>query len=145
MQSSPLHLENYFFTRIHLDACEDPACQKAEGSGQLKTQTRCQPHNNEPLRWMVTLNLSIDQETEAPCPPYTVEFEVVGFFKVDESFPEEKRASLVKANAPAVLFGAVREMLTTLTLRGPYPPINLNTVTFIDDIKSPSVSVPQKH
>ncbi len=138
MQPSPLHLENYFFTRIHLDACEDPACQDVEGSGALKTQTRCQPHASDPLRWMVTLVLSLDQDADAACPPYTAEFEVVGFFKVDETFAEERRNGLVQANAPAVLFGAIREMLTNLTSRGPYPAVNLNTVTFIDDVKAPS-------
>lgn len=144
MQPSPLHLENYFFTRIHMDACEDPACQEVEVSGQLKTQTRCQPHAGDPLRWMVTLVLSLDQDVDAACPPYTAEFEVVGFFAVDESFPEERRSGLVQANAPAVLFGAVREMLTNLSSRGPYPPVNLNTVTFIDNIKSTPDSATQE-
>lgn len=77
----------------------------------------------------------MEQAEDAPCPPYTAEFEVVGFFAVVETFPEKRRTGMVQANAPAVLFGAVREMLTNLTSRGPYPAINLNTVTFIDDVK----------
>ena len=136
MKPSPLHLKHYFFTRIHLDACEDPTCVENEGMGALKTQIQCQPHNEDPLRWMVTLGVKLEDESEGQCSPYTADFEAVGLFTVDEGFPEERRTALVQANAPAVLFGAIREMLTNLTSRGPYNPINLKTVTFVDDIQS---------
>ena len=136
MKPSPLHLDQYFFTRIHLDACEDPACEEVENAGALKTHTNCQPHSEDPLRWMATLKVQIEKEPEGVCPPYTADLEAVGLFSIDDNFPKDRRTALVQANAPAVLFGAIREMLTNLTSRGPYKPINLSTVTFIDDIES---------
>lgn len=144
MKPSPLHLDQYFFTRIHLDACEDPACEDIKGAGALRTQTQCQPHSEDPLQWMVTLKVIIEKQPNGDCPPYTAELEAVGLFTIDDNFPEARRTALVQANAPAVLFGAIREMLTNLTSRGPYQPVNLGTVTFIDDIKSEQSSDEQE-
>jgi len=145
MKPSPLQLESYVFTRIHMDACEDPECLEMESAGQVQVNTQCQQHNEEPSRWMVTIRVSVSQKDAEPCPPYVLDVEVVGFFQVAEEYPPEKRASMVKANAPAVLFGAVREMVSNITARGPYPRVDFPTVTFIDEAQArPEPSVEKK-
>ncbi len=136
MLKSPLSLESYVFTRIHMDACEDPECLKNEDAGQFLVNTRCQQHTEDPSRWMVTIKVSISQKDEEPCPPYLFDVEVVGFFQIAEEYPAEKKAQTVKANAPAVLFGSVREMIANITARGPYPKFDLPTVTFIDEAQT---------
>jgi preprotein translocase subunit SecB len=141
MQKSPLSLEKYAFSRIHVDACESPECQTVKTDGHFRVQTRCQQHGDDLLRWMVTLNVSVVKKEAEPCPPYTFDVEVVGFFKVAEDCPADKQAVLVRANGPAVLFGSVREMIASLTARGPYPRVDLPTVTFIDEAhKKPAES-----
>lgn len=145
MKPSPLQLESYVFTRIHMDACEDPECLEVEGAGQFQVNTQCQQHNEEPSRWMVTIRVSVSQKDGEQCPPYIFDIEVVGFFQVAEEYPAEKKAPMVKANAPAVLFGAVREMITNITARGPYPRFDLPTVTFIDEAQTkPAQAVENK-
>ena len=144
MLKSPLSLESYVFTRIHMDACEDPECLKNEADGQFLVNTRCQQHNEEPSRWMVTIGVSVNQKDGEPCPPYLFDIEVVGFFQIAEDYPVEKKAPMVKANAPAVLFGSVREMIANITARGPYPKFYLPTVTFIDEAQGASENVEKK-
>ena len=134
MRPSPLQLESYMFTRIHLDACDDPKCLEAENVGQFHVNSQCQEHNDDPSRWMVTLHLSIGQADGKECPSYSLDMEAVGFFHVTDDFPAEKRTPMVKANAPAVLFGAMREMVANITARGPYPRMDLPTVTFVDEV-----------
>lgn len=139
MKPSPLQLDSYAFTRIHLDACESPECMELKHTGQFQVNTRCQPHNEDPSRWMVTISVSFGKEENKRCPPYILDVEVVGFFKVADDCPQDKQAALVRANGPAVLFGSVREMIAGLTARGPYPRVDLPTVTFIDEaLKKPA-------
>ncbi|MDZ8118185.1 protein-export chaperone SecB [Pontiella agarivorans] len=139
MKPSPLQLESYMFTRVHVDACDNPACQDIEGTGQFESNTHCQQHNEDASRWMVTVGLAFVQADGEECPPYTIDIEVVGFFHVADEFPEEKKISMVKANAPAILFGAIREMVANITSRGPYPRFDLPTVTFIDEAQPKAV------
>ncbi|WP_372796434.1 protein-export chaperone SecB [Pontiella sp.] len=132
MKSSPLELESYMFTRVHVDACDDPACQEVEGAGQIEVKTHYQQHNEDSSRWMVSVCLVVAQQDGEPCPPYSLDVEAVGFFHVADEFPEEKKTPMLRANAPAVLFGSIREMVANITARGPYPRLDLPTVTFVD-------------
>lgn len=133
MKPSPLQLESYAFTRIHMDACENPESMELKHNGQFQVSTRCQQHNENPSRWMVTMSISVGKEEDNLCSPYSLGLEVVGFFKVADDGPADKQAALVRANGPAVLFGSVREMVAGLTARGPYPRVDLPTVTFMDE------------
>jgi len=121
------------FTRVHVDACDKPECQETEATGRIQVNTQCQQHSEDVSRWMVTLHLTANQADGEECPPYTFDIEVVGFFHLSDEYPEEKRAAMLKVNAPAVLFGAMREMVANITARGPYPRFDLPTVTFIDE------------
>ena len=130
MIPSPLQLEHYFFTHIELDAHPnaDPKNEMDFGA-----DVECAQHEEDPRRWMLTLNVVLKAEEDDAPPPYTGEFEIVGMFKVIDEYPEEKVAKLVHINGAAILYGTVREMVTNMTARGPFPPIILPTTTFIDE------------
>ena len=130
MISSPLHLDSYFFTRIRVDACPK-GCEKP-GEGLLSTKVECRKHKEQPRKWLVELGVRKAEDKEKGCPEYTFQIEIVGLFEVDETFPLEKVEGIVRANGPAVLFGAVREMVANLTARGPFPAVKLETVSFVD-------------
>jgi preprotein translocase subunit SecB len=40
--------------------------------------------------------------------------------------------TLVEYNGPAVLYGSIRELVMQVTSRGPFPPIVLPTVSFVN-------------
>mgnify|MGYP003609951616 CR=1 FL=1 len=133
MIHSPLRLENYFFTKIHVDACPSN-CEKT-GQGLFTTHVSCMKHKDVERKWMVQLELQQVQDKDKGCPEYTFRVELVGFYEVSKDFPEEKTEQMVRVNGPALLYSAARELIAMLTGRGPFVPVNLQTVTFIDEAK----------
>lgn len=138
MIPSPLHLEKYFFTKIHVDACQN-GCETV-GKGLFSTKVSCMKHKDAERKWMVQVEFKQVQDKEAGCPEYTFHVEVVGFYEVSKNYPEEKAEALVRANGPALLYSAARELIATLTGRGPFASVNLPTVTFIDEAKPVSTA-----
>ena len=143
MIPSPLRLENYFFTKIALDIC--PEVCDDPGEGRLDANCDCQNHESECAKWMVNLKVRQVADNERGCPVYTFDMQVVGFFEVDAGYPAEKAEQMVRANGPAVLYGTIREMVATLTARGPFPMVTLPSVTFIDEAKQSSYPEKPKH
>ena len=136
MIPSPLRLKSHFFTTIHVDAC--PQGCETSGEGAFSSQVEFARHEGDPAKWMVQLAIRKDADDRERCPEYTFDIQVVGLFEVDTKYPPEKAEGLVRANGPAVLFGAIREMVANLTARGPFPAVELPTVTFVDDASAPS-------
>ena len=130
MLPSPLQLDKYFFTKINLEA----QFSHCEEMGDIATKVSCAYKTDDERRWMVTLNVAIKQkETQKTPPTYLGEFEIIGFFHVDEDYDKEKLQKLVHFNAPAMLYGAVREMVLNLSSRGPNLHMTLPTVSFLDN------------
>jgi preprotein translocase subunit SecB len=48
---------------------------------------------------------------------------------------------LVETNGPAMLYGALREMIYTLTSRGPWPAVTLKSVTFLNSAEEAKSAV----
>jgi preprotein translocase subunit SecB len=147
MKASPLHLEGYhvaeFFFRVN-DAFEKKT--------PFGAWTGYHYHPDKP--WKIeptdfTVDAELFRKTDDPSRiryvltiksagrkeqfPYAFRISVVGYFHIDKSFPEEKTYMLIYASAPSLLYGSVREMLATMTGRGPYPAIILPAATFYDD------------
>lgn len=140
MIPSPLHLEKYFFTKVHVDACPN-SCEKS-GKGLFTVKATCMKHKDEERKWMVQLDLQQVKDKDEACPEYSFHVEVVGFYEVSKDFAAGKAEALVRANGPALLYSAARELIATLTSRGPFAPVNLQTVTFVDEVKPQSSSLP---
>lgn len=132
MIPSPLQLDTSFFTSIRFEACAEgcPGIERIEEAHEVFR------HEEEPERWMVRLKVS-QAATDNDCPSYSFDIEIIGVFRIADEYPEAKRHGLVHANGPAVLYGAVREMVAFLSGRGPHPQVLLSTVTFIDGIPVP--------
>lgn len=132
MIPSPLQVDIHFFTKIELGVSDiDP--EKA-GEGVLHSFLECKRHKDAERKYMLKLALKQTPGKAEGTPLYTFEFEVVGLFTVHEDYQVEKGVErLVRVNGAAVLYGAIREMAATLSARGPYPPITLPTVTFLDE------------
>ena len=130
MIPSPLQLETHFFTRVRVEACQDGS--EPPGEGIVSCDVECRKHKKEGRKWLVRLAYKLDRDSAKGVPAYAVDVEIVGRFQVDAAFPADKVERMVRANGPAVLYGAVREMVCNLTARGPYPAVRLPTVTFIE-------------
>ena len=127
MNPSQLQLERHFFTKVRLDAHTDG---KPETPNVLKAQLMVGQANENPKRFQLTLSLELLPPPEQ-IPAYSGEIHAVGFFRVNDSCPQEMITKLVEVNGAAILYGAIREMILNLTSRGPWPGICLNSVTFL--------------
>lgn len=140
MKPSPLQLERYFFSKIELNAHTD-ADPKAEHTLQCGVEIGEAVDN--PQRFQVTLQLKLLGPEKAQT-RYTGEFHAVGFFRVVEAWPKDRKMQLVETNGPAMLYGALREMIYTLTSRGPWPAVTLKSVTFLNSAEEAKTSAGAK-
>jgi preprotein translocase subunit SecB len=139
--ASPVHLKNYFVTKLLVKANElaDPAqLQNTEASLTTKLQTA--KNTQDDRQWKVALNISCCP-AEKKFAPYHIEAELVGFFEAEKTVPEDNIADLITANAPAILYSAARELILLITGRGPFPPFSLPSATFIDETPSSKKAV----
>jgi len=133
MNPSPLQLERHFFTKVLIDA--NPA-GKVGAANQLNCQVEVGTAEGDPKRFQVTMRLKLLSATgQEAC--YTGEVHAVGLFQVLDGWPAEKIPVLVEANGAALLYGAIRELLLNLTARGPWPAVQLNSVTFVKPKDNP--------
>ncbi|MDR1490847.1 MAG: hypothetical protein LBS65_10290 [Desulfovibrio sp.] len=74
--------------------------------------------------------MAIDEKDDLPL-AYNVSITTVGLVEVNPSVPVEKHLWHAIIYGASLLYGAVREYLYTLTLKGPLPPIYLPTTSSI--------------
>jgi preprotein translocase subunit SecB len=67
-------------------------------------------------------------ETNTVNAPYIGEIAVVGVFSLPADFQKEKASDMVHMNGGAILYGAVRELLSNISARGIHGPIILPAV-----------------
>ncbi len=128
MHASPLRLDRYAFKRIELRAADD-ADQLAVNliEAELTTFTHTSDENRFRIGLSVSL-LPISQEETTPA--YSGVLEIMGEFTVVDGFQGNPMVMALN-NGAAILFGAVREMVLTVTSRGPWPPTMLPTTSFL--------------
>lgn len=131
----PIDLKGYFYPVVSVKA--NPNALSEDGECTIShTVTRevkvaKHPDQSEERAYNVWLKVTNEEEKdEDSICDYEFTVEAVGTFLVAEDFPADPE-EMVERNGAAILFSSVREMLYTLTSRGPYDPICLPTVSFI--------------
>ena len=138
MQPSPLRLERHFFTKVYLDTHPDGV---PEAVHNLNCGVEIGRHSEDTNRFQVTLKLIFSPQPSSKV-YYSGEVHAVGLFNVDTAmWPQDRALELVETNGPALLYGAIRELLLNLTSRGPWPLLLLQSVTFV---KQPSETATPK-
>jgi preprotein translocase subunit SecB len=144
MKLSPLQLEAYFLTDLNLqaDLHHDPAKPIAFREDDLVVETDVQPLPGADRRWQVRLKIQLQPKPQSNS-PYTFSLTVVGFIWAAAQLPADKLEPLVRTNGPSMLYGAAREMVRDLTARGPFPPLSLPSVLFLNQAQPPAEATPQ--
>jgi|SRR5947209_11347498 len=91
-------------------------------------------NRDEHNRWRYEIQIK-SHESKRKNFPYSFNVGLVGYFRVDEKLPENVKRIFINASAPAILYAAARELLATVTGRGPYPAIILPSVSFMDNVE----------
>jgi preprotein translocase subunit SecB len=122
---SPLQLQEHKILRIYFDT------RKIEGeAAPLAFRHALTVHKQEEpeSQWLVRLDLQFSPDKEGEVTAYLGEIAVVGVFTLAADFPPEKASDMVHMNGGAILFGIVRELLSSISARGVHGGIVLPTV-----------------
>ena len=81
---------------------------------------------------LVILNLSVFKSAEFKDVPFSISVKIEGLFKWDEDLESKKELLdiMLKQNAPAVLYGYLRPMITLVTVEANMPPLVIPLMNF---------------
>lgn len=143
MQLSPLQLDELRFLNVRIDCRDAPdlrehdkrhepyAFENTKFSSTI--EHNCAEENpDQPVTcFVVTLSLCLPAEGENP-PPYVVDVKCVGYFSISKAaFPDfERRYDVGVVNGASMLYGAMREMISTVTARSWYGQVLLPSLNF---------------
>lgn len=145
LQLSALQLEGYYVTELTYKVRPlpgDPQFHMQGGIGvqhngiydaeplTINVQAAAMQHPQELHRWQHVLTISSQPPPDRKY-PYDFQITLVGYFTVSEQVPLERREAFVKINAASILYSAARELLATVTGRGPLPCVVLPTAVFL--------------
>jgi preprotein translocase subunit SecB len=87
------------------------------------------PHPEDPHRWQHVLTVSSRTPAEREY-PYDFVVTLVGYFIIGDIVPVDQREAFVRINGASILYSAARDLLATVTGRGPLPSVVLPVVSF---------------
>ena len=123
---SPLQLRQHSFQEVAIKVVD---AGTAEGEVTFEQQFACAFAIDNPLMWRGDLRVTIVSEREKPF-SYSGVIAIRGIFEIHPAFPEARREDLIKVNGAGILFGAIREMVLTVTSRSLKGPLLLPTLNF---------------
>lgn len=130
LSSSPLQLEHYYIQALRFETkAEFDRDNMDSAPAPDELQWNLEHHQSETGARSFRLTLRLPPENQRFA--YAFEIIVVGLFRVDENFAGDADM-MADANAPAVLFGAAREAIASVTGRGAFAALCLPTVHFLD-------------
>lgn len=135
LSPSPLALEKHQFCEIRVTASKE---DDPQGAFSLRTSRKLAPHNEDALRFVLELGVEIGTSDPDDPAPHEARLSIQGFFKVNGSYPEGRVNELVEVTGASMLYGACREMLISLTARGPHGIVSLPSVSFIEPKEQPA-------
>lgn len=133
MKASTLTLHDLTFLNVHIDV--DMDFQKSASRFDFDgVKFRCDVRHGKttsqenPL-WWVGVDFYILSDEEKRC-PYSIDFKAAGLFTVDDTIPKEKEEAFVYESGAAMVYGAIREMVSTITGRSVHGVLTLPTASF---------------
>ena len=142
MQIYPLQMNSYVLRSLEFRTLRGAPADRPIVQG-VDAQPCVHAHKDDPRKFMIEMTVT------GGCPDLkesTAYFRMVveGFFEVLEGWPAEQVDKLVRYNAPAVLWGACRELLLNLSFRSETGPVLLPCVNFLDGDPSAPPATPAK-
>jgi preprotein translocase subunit SecB len=134
IHASKIQLSRYFLSSFNYSVNPnfDPKKEVNLKFTDVSVDYDAQPLNQETQReWQIDLKVGFSPSTGSNA-PYSLSAQIVGLFYVNEKVGKEKIASFVETNATSVLYSTLREIVHTITAKGPYFPLLLPTVCFYE-------------
>lgn len=131
MKASLLSLLDLTFLGIRLDLnseFEGKAVEFDFDGAMLRWKVRHGARDDK-KSWWVGVEFSTQEGDEKPC-PYLIDMKAVGLFEVSEQVPAEEQEKFVYENGASLVYGAIREMVSTVSARSAYGSLMLPTASF---------------
>lgn len=133
MKPSALQLKHYILTELSLSANRsfDPGKKVQLALRDIVAAPECRMARKEGRECQIVLRIKHSQSAESNS-PYFFMIEMIGFFAVSQSVPDDRVAEFAEVNGSSVLYSTAREVLRAAMALGPYLPILLPAVCFFD-------------
>lgn len=140
MKTAPLQLLDYWADFIQVEANPDFDAEKKvdlpHASLEVLHSVQPLPTKDDPdeagTAWNTRLEI-IQTIPDGKNLPYTFTLRMQGIVAAHPAYKGDELERVVSANAPAMLFGAAREVIRAATGRGPYAPILIPSTNFLKD------------
>jgi len=130
MKHSPIALTGIHFTEVMIASTPKGVDADVDKVDLDKRPDLYQSPENK-RDWSVTLTVEIKSKEGAEA-PYSGEVEAFGFFSVSEKWKESDIEKLVYINGCGIVYAAIREMVTNITVRGFFDPLILPSCSFAE-------------
>ena len=143
--ASNLQLEHYFITGLNYSVNPDfdPEKPVIFEFPDVATEYEKQPLNSESRKeWQVELKVEFLPPSERNV-PYSFSASIIGFFSVGPKISEEKLESFVEINGASMLYSTLREIIYTLTAKGPFKALLLPTLCFQEQKNNAAIPIPK--
>jgi len=126
------HLDEFFMTRVNVAWHEPGEAQSVDIDFLFDYDVF--RHTSEKNRFRLAFRLAAKSKTPAPV-DYSLDTEIVGFFRFSEDSSEETMQSLIRFNGCTILYGILRGQLANITGSFPNRKLLLPTVMMEDVVK----------
>lgn len=132
MNEAPLLLKSYYITNVKIDTIQNHNSKKGYtlSSQDVNSTVKYLTSKKFPGVWQVQLHIEHKFKEKSNI-PYTFSLSMAGFFEVIKTYPKDKAVSLLKLNAPAMLYSAAREFIAITTGRGLWGEMILPSTNFL--------------
>ncbi len=116
MKAAKFTLENLFFPEISVKANQGFSTESKELP--TEPEVAIHVHRNGSDTFHVGLRLVVSAEFDSD--KYGIEVLGIGTFSTDESLSDEQKVSLIARSGPNIVYSGIRDMIATVTGRGPW-------------------------
>lgn len=125
-----MDMRTHFFPEIHVRANPE-ADLSSEDAYDLDFVTEVEVQSDEKRPDDRFIYFTIKTNDPEKSKAWQINVCIVGQFRYKADCPEENRTHLAYVTGQSIIYGIAREMIHTLTLKGPFEPVYLPTITFV--------------
>lgn len=129
---SLLNLENYFINELTIKV-NDTFDRKDHGKIPVKINLAITDKANSETAFKVEMNYSAGSLKKQPKGmPYYLSFSITGLFSLPEKTDNTTKSNLKNLNAPSILYGIARGIVSQITASGIHGKLILPAVNFVE-------------
>ena len=128
----PIHLDNFFYKKLNIEWID--GAQNDETPYQIKFSFDLKNKKDDPNHILLIFGVKVFPSENFQ--GVSVDTIIEGFFSVNETIEEEKRAFYSMVNSASILYGIFRGQINLFTTCFPEGKILLPTVMMQDEIKN---------